>query len=88
MAAGGTPGPRLEAITSSELSVGGALHLCITHTRAALRCAVPYCSVGKILRLRQKVTSIKDSITGLFSKPSAGDKDTSSEKLDAFKGAC
>ena len=43
--------------------------------------------MGKILRLRQKVTSIKDSITGLFSKPSAADKDDSSEKLDAFKGA-
>ena len=41
-------------------------------------------SVGKILRLRQKITSIKDSVTGLFK--GGASKDTSSQKLDAFKG--
>ena len=44
----------------------------------------PCCSVGKILRLRQKITSIKDSVTGLFMGGTS--KDASSEKLDAFKG--
>ena len=41
-------------------------------------------SIGKILRLRQKITSIKDSVTGLFS--GSASKDASSQKLDAFKG--
>lgn len=40
--------------------------------------------MGKILRLRQKITSIKDSVTGFFSKGT--EKDPSSAKLDAFKG--
>ncbi|KAI7838953.1 hypothetical protein COHA_007312, partial [Chlorella ohadii] len=40
-------------------------------------------SVGKILRLRQKIMSVKDSVTGFFSGSS--EKDASSEKLDAFK---
>jgi arsenite-transporting ATPase len=39
--------------------------------------------VGKILRLRQKIMSVKDSVTGFFSGSS--EKDASSEKLDAFK---
>ncbi|KAI3436417.1 hypothetical protein D9Q98_005834 [Chlorella vulgaris] len=38
--------------------------------------------VGKILRLRQKLMSVKDSVTGLF----GGGKDASSDKFDAFKG--
>jgi hypothetical protein len=42
--------------------------------------------VGKILRLRQKITSIKDSVTGLFK--GGASKDASSQKLDAFKGGC
>lgn len=40
------------------------------------------CRVGKILRLRQKLMSVKDSVTGLF----GGGKDASSDKFDAFKG--
>jgi hypothetical protein len=40
--------------------------------------------VNEILRLRQKITSIKDSVTGLFK--GGASKDTSSQKLDAFKG--
>ncbi|PSC69048.1 arsenical pump-driving ATPase [Micractinium conductrix] len=39
-------------------------------------------SVGKILRLRQKLTSIKDSVTGFFGSK---EKDASAEKLDSFK---
>ena len=40
--------------------------------------------MGKILRLRQKLTSLKDSVTGFFTGGS--EKDPSSAKLDAFKG--
>lgn len=39
-------------------------------------------SVGKILTLRQKLTSLKDTVKGFFGST---EKDASSEKLDAFK---
>lgn len=38
-------------------------------------------SVGKILTLRSKLTSVKDSVTGFF----GGQKDASSARLDTFK---
>lgn len=40
-------------------------------------------SVGKILRLRQKIAGITSGVKGIFDKSAA--KDSASEKLDAFK---
>ena len=41
-------------------------------------------SVGKVLRLRQKITAVTDSVKGIFT--GGGAKDRASAKLDAFQG--
>jgi arsenite-transporting ATPase len=44
-------------------------------------------SVGKLLRLRQKVTSVTDSVAGLFTGGGGGGGDAAAAKLDAFQGS-